>query len=165
MSDPVVLPGWHAVLAWPAPAPVLGAGPDVVADAVSPWRPVYVATPYTNRVKDAKGAWCWARSQLLARESAGAAADLLGVGLSAIAPIALADAMIGVRGAGPKGIDPLAVGLWDAWCAPLLRACSAVWVPDLPGWALSRGVLIEVEAALRDGKQVFVEAAALPVAA
>jgi hypothetical protein len=63
---------------------------------------------------------------------------------------------------GPHRIDPMDEALWADWCRPLLSGCGAVFVPDLPGWAASRGVLAEVSDALVCSKQVFIAARALP---
>lgn len=159
-----VLPGWEPLVArhrnllmW------FGAGPDMVAQRAPRGRAVYLATPYSKRViSDETGQFDPHLSLLCALEAAEIAAGMLRLGVTAVSPIVQAHLMVRAVIDGPQRIDPMDQAMWGDWCAPLLSGCGAVFVPDLPGWAESVGVLAEVTETLASNRQVFIAARALP---
>jgi hypothetical protein len=159
-----VLPGWAPLVARHRNVLLhFGAGPDLVASRAPRGRPVYLASPYSKRViSDETGDWDPHLSMLCALEAAEFAAVLMRFGVTALSPIAQAHLMVRAVIDGPMRVDPLAQAEWGDWCRPILAACGAVLVLDLPGWAESVGVLGEVSGALAQNKQVFIAAFALP---
>lgn len=154
------LPGWAPMIARHGNVLLhFGAGMDVVAARAPRGRPVYLASPYSRRVLDAGGLWDSHLSMICALEAAEEAAGLMQMGVTALSPIAQAHLMVMAR---PLSIDPMDQAAWGDWCRPMLSACGAVFVPDLPGWAASVGVCGEVSDALTQCKQVFIAARALP---
>lgn len=157
------LPGWGPMIARHGDLLLhFGAGPEVVAARAPRGRPVYLASPYSRRVLDAGGQWDSHLSMICALEAAEEAAGLMQMGVTALSPIAQAHLMVRAVTFGPQAIDPLDPAAWFDWCRPMLAACGAVYVPDLPGWAASVGVCGEVADALVQCKQVFIAARALP---
>ncbi len=163
MTGGGVLPGWAPLVArhrnlllW------FGAGPDMVAQRAPRGRPVYLATPYSKRVIGRDGQWDSHLSMKCALEAAEEAAFLMRQGVTALSPIVHAHLMVQSMIDLPWGIDPMDQAAWGDWCRPLLAGCGAVFVPDLPGWASSVGVLGEVSDALTCSRQVFIGARALP---
>lgn len=145
-----------------------GCYPATVARLYGGRQPVYLATPYSLECRDMLGAWSYKRSAQCARVAARAAAALLRAGVTAVSPIVQAVAMVhstgDFRAAHPGGvqfeptIDPLDDVLFARWCQPILNACGAVVVPDLPGWDRSVGVYAEVRYALAHNTPVYVYA-------
>lgn len=156
-----VLPGWAPLAARYGLLRFASGLSDVAARAPR-HRPLYLATPYSKRVLDDAGQWDAHLSMLCALEAAVIAADLLRRGVTAVSPIAQAHLMVRAVIDGPQRIDPMDQALWGDWCAPLLAGCGAVFVPDLPGWAASVGVLAEVTETLASNRPVFIAARALP---
>lgn len=144
----------------------VGSSPALVAKEFGGRQPVYLATPYSREVTDSLGAWCHERSRGLGRVAARAAEDLRRVGVAAFAPIALSDAMLRSTGAFVaddfSGVrfaltaDPLDEVAWGRWCQPFLNVCSALVIPDLPGWDRSAGIWAELRYALHRDLPVFV---------
>lgn len=156
---------WPALLrpaAGPPELMKLGAGPALVARHCRWGQPVYLATPYTRRAAGPDGCWCAERSRAALAEAAREAARLAAVGVTAVSPVVLAVSMVEAEaeaGAvpGPR-LDPMDEGFWRDWCRPILDACCAVVVPDLPGWRESAGVWREVRLALAWQRPVFLYA-------
>jgi hypothetical protein len=161
MSSP--MPGWGPMIARHGNVLLhFGAGADVVAQRAPRGRPVYLASPYSRRVLDEAGRWDAHLSMICALEAAEEAAFLMQQGVTALSPIVQAHLMVRSMIDLPWGIDPLDQAAWGDWCRPMLSACGAVFVPDLPGWASSVGVCGEVSDALVQCKQVFIAPRALP---
>lgn len=128
-----------------------GASPESVARVGSGLR--YLATPYSRLVRDPRsGQWSRVRSEEMVRHAALHAADLAGCGVTAVSPIVQS----GVMCHGASVLDPLDEAFWGRWCQPLLEACTAVVVPDIPGWRQSLGVWREVVWALDRNRPVHV---------
>lgn len=130
-------------------------------------QPVYLATPYSREVVDDDGVWSAGLNHHLGSAAARAAMDLMERDITAISPIALASVMLTASSAvvHDRGralwrhrIDPLDAEAWTSWCGPLLSACDAVVVPDIPGWDRSVGILQEVREALLRVKPVYLYA-------
>lgn len=141
-----------------------GAGPVTVAKWVPGGRLVYLATPYSREVLDARGQWDHHKSYNQKYGAAKAALALLEVGVTALSPIILSAEIIhaSMRDEKPvPRIDPLDAVLWESWCRPMLDVCCAVVVPDLPGWQRSVGIWTEVVRALDRQCPVFVYAGEL----
>jgi hypothetical protein len=119
---------------------------------------VYVATPYSKRVTDADGLWDGAKSRALAYEAAAVCDRLMMHGAVAISPIAQAHLMVSREPRPEAAVHPLDHDAWADWCARIVAACGAVFIPDLPGWAESEGVLQETAEAVRLCKPVLIEA-------
>ncbi|HBP6378442.1 TPA: DUF1937 family protein [Pseudomonas aeruginosa] len=101
---------------------------------------IYLATPYNH----ADPAVMEFRRAAACRK----AGELITSGLSVISPIAHNVAVIREVG-GETG--------WEIWAAQdlaILAACDKVFVLQLPGWELSKGVAAEIAAAERMGKPV-----------
>ncbi len=122
--------------------------------------PVYVATPYSLRVRR-NGGWDRTASYDAWIDATIALRRLLSVGVTGVSPIVMAGSMIHV-GDHIKGmaVDPFDDDLWAAWCRPLMMMSCAIWVPEIPGWRDSRGIAAEVGWAKDNLMRVFVEAAA-----
>jgi len=161
-------PEWGAALAAAArgadPLLRVVSGPAAVAAAFGGRQPVYVATPYSREVVGPDGRWDHHLSVVAMLRAAAAADDLLACGVTALSPIVQAAAMVhgAMRGAaGGVSVhrhDPLDGALWQRWCAPVLRVCGALVVPDLPGWDRSWGIWHEFNAALAANMPVFLYA-------
>jgi len=144
----------------------VGATAALVAKEFGGRQPVYLATPYSREVTDSLGAWCHERSGALGRAAAAAAEDLRRLGVSAFAPIALADAMVRATGefvanefSGVRFVmrsDPLDAGAWGRWCQPFLNTCGALVIPEITGWDRSFGIAAEMRFALQRGIPVYV---------
>jgi hypothetical protein len=123
---------------------------------------VYLATPYSKRARDAAGAFDWAAADEAAREANAYCAAFERLGLTAISPIVNAHAIVRRHGVemGPQAAAALALDAvhWTRWCAPLLAACGAVYVPALRGFDVSDGIAHEVAEALAANKPVVYEA-------
>lgn len=96
---------------------------------------VYLATPYSREVARG-GAWQADLSQAVAHAAARHQATLCAAGVTAVSPIVQAHAVCLVA----PSIDPMDEAFWTRWCQPMLAACDAVVVPDIPGWDRSAGV-------------------------
>lgn len=156
-------PAWGPILdaarAGQMPGLSLGAGPLDLGRAFRR-RLVYVATPYSREVLDERGRFCWGRSGDCADDAAHVVALLLRAQVTGVSPIVLVHALLladrdRVIPPGEPPINPLDADLWTRWCAPLLAACDAVYVPALMGWDRSAGIWHECRTALRAGKPVF----------
>ncbi|APZ53724.1 DUF1937 family protein [Salipiger abyssi] len=116
-------------------------------------RLVYLASPYSKRAAHADGCYCPTEATRAAFDAAKWAAALAREGITAISPIAQAQAMADAdMGA---GLDPLDDRFWTDWCAPLLGACEALILPPIHGWQESRGCRLEITVAQNCGKPVF----------
>lgn len=160
-------PKWDAILAGDAAhcgSMRWGCGPITVARWVPGGRPVYLATPYSREVLDANGAWDHRKSYNQKYGAAKAALALMDVGVTALLPIILSAEIIHASMHDEKPvprIDPLDPVLWERWCRPMLDACCAVVIPDLPGWQRSRGIWFEALRAMDRQCPVFVYAGGL----
>lgn len=105
----------------------------------------YVATPYTKHA----GA---AGLDFAAKAAACAVADLALRAVTGVSPIVLAHQACGTLPG--RALDPLDQSFWAHWCAPLLTAMPAVFIPDIIGWRESDGIAHEVREARRLGKLV-----------
>lgn len=137
---------------------MLAATPETVASGARGGL-VYLATPYSREVRGRGGRWSFEKSVLMQCYAAQAADALLAVGITAISPIVQAAAMVQSREG--RGVDPLDRDAWTAWCRPMLNACAALVVPDVPGWQRSEGVHAEVAWALSTNRRVYVYAGGL----
>lgn len=131
-----------------------GADPAYVADVIGTGGFVYLATPYSKRVKDRLGHWELGLSARVAAEAAVEVGRLKDAGVSAFSPIALsadvvhATLQMRIRAEPVPRHDPLDAEAWLRWCMPFLTAARAVVVPDLMGWDQSHGIREEVLAAV-----------------
>ena len=114
----------------------------------------YLATPYSKLARDDDGAFSIAGSLECAARAARWARLLALEGITAVSPIIQAVEMVHADGIDPQ-LDPLDERFWEGWCRPLLNACGGVIVPPIPGWAESEGIWVEVCAALRAQRPVF----------
>lgn len=162
--DGGTLPGWAELVAADGDGDLMfGATErDVLGYVDRGHSIVYVATPYSKRAVTPAGVWDRWLGDVAAGCAVAACARLLHQGVTAVSPIALAHQMVVESMWGGRAIDPLDQGLWQAWCAPLLEACDAVFIPDLPGWADSVGVLHEAKVTLARQRPVLVAASAFP---
>lgn len=138
---------WSDLMALPAARADLlriGATPALVARHARWGRPVYLASPYTLRAADEAGRWDADRSEAALRDAAWESVRLLEVGVTAVSPIVMSAAMIRATHRSRRRLDPFDGPLWHQWCRPLLDACAAIVVPDIPGWRQSCGVWREV---------------------
>lgn len=146
MNAPHRLTEWERVLRHPRaiPAASLMAAAKH-AQRLESGRAVYLATPYTRLARAGQ-----------AQQAANVAADCVGwmarKGVTAVSPIVLAHAACEQD---PQ-LDPLAEKFWTDWCAPLLWACGAVVVPDIPGREASKGVAYEAAWALRNSRTLII---------
>ena len=131
---------------------------DVSADVVVrslKGRLVYLATPYTQHVRDPEtGRYVRWKGEAMAQEAARWSAIFAASGITAISPIVAAQAIVETDASG--GIDPLDPDFWTDWCWPLLAQSQAVVVPPIVGWERSVGVFGEAAHALRAMKRVMV---------
>lgn len=151
--DALAEPDWARFCDPEAPqAPLVyrACGPVTVAQRAR--QPVYLATPYSLEVTGPDGRWQMDRSHRMVVLAAMEAARLARVGVTAISPIVLSGDMCHVD----TGLDPLGAGFWHRWCAPVLNACGAVVIPEIPGWWRSRGVWREACFALGAMMPVFI---------
>ncbi|MEP2782320.1 MAG: DUF1937 family protein, partial [Pseudoruegeria sp.] len=111
----------------------------------------YLATPYTRLVTDRDGNWDPVASDEAGQLAARWCAVFAARGQTVISPIVQAVEMVNQS----SRLDPLDADFWMHWCAPMLRDCQAVIVPDIPGWRTSRGVWSEVCYALGHNCRVF----------
>lgn len=111
----------------------------------------YLATPFTKEVQRG-GRYAPDLGELAVFEASRWAAHLAASGITAISPAVQAVAMVE---AGSR-LDPLDQDFWQAWCNRLLRRCSSVIIPPLPGRYGSAGVLFEAQAMLARNCRVFV---------
>ena len=114
----------------------------------------YLATPYSKLARDDDGAFSSAGSLECAARAARWARLLALEGITAVSPIIQAVEMVHVDVIDPQ-LDPLDERFWEGWCQPLLNACGGVIVPPIPGWKESEGIWVEVCAALRAQRPVF----------
>lgn len=125
---------------------------------------VYLATPY-SRLAAPDGVYL---PQAARAASEAAVRDLIALaemGVSAVSPIVLAQAMVDRRlcGVSAPGAQArihgwaLDAGFWTRWCAPILEASACVYVPALPGWRESVGVMHEVAEFLGRPRPVYLE--------
>lgn len=137
---------------------IFGASPGLVARRAQGGAPVYVATPYSRSVVDHAGRWSVTSSERAVAVAVFESVRLVEQGLTAISPIAIAGAMIHANLAQDWGFrlpDPLNGAAWLKWCGPLMCACSAIVVPDLPGADSSAGVFAEVVEAIERNKPIY----------
>lgn len=125
-----------------------GAGPTTVARYTLGGKPVYLATPYTKRVRKEGGGWSYEASLHASAQAARELGRLARVQVTGISPIVQSAEMVHAEAFGicvdGKPLDPLNDAFWREWCRPLLYASCAVVVPDLDGWQASEGVHGEV---------------------
>lgn len=138
-----MLPRWSHLVA-------AGVGPERVAEHAR-GSLVYLATPYSREVVGPDGEWQEWLSRRAYLRAAHAVAQLAPHGVTAVSPIVQAHAMCSID----RRIDPLDHDFWANWCAPLLAACTMVFVPDLPGWSCSAGIWHEVTYAMRLNRRVM----------
>lgn len=112
---------------------------------------VYLATPYSKRAVGPDGRYSTFLAGAAAFEAALWSAALARRGVTAISPIVLAHEAC----AACCDLDPLDATMWSRWCAPLLKACDVVVVPDIHGWRDSDGVRAEIRWAAERGVPVF----------
>lgn len=120
---------------------------------------VYVATPYTRLARvPGTDTWSYQMSAMAQERAIFKAVPLVAAGLSAVAPVILASQMCHRS----MNLDPLDERFWARWCRPILSSAALVWVPEIRGWAESRGVRFEVATALSRNVPVLIEAARPP---
>lgn len=123
-------------------------------------RQVYVATPFTLRLRGRTVYGRGVAAHRVAVEAAQALDALAREGVSAVSPVLMAVSMIQSRSLSEA---PTAQGgyldhaFWMDWSRRILEASGAVWVPDMDGWQASVGIAREVEWALARNVRVFVE--------
>lgn len=102
---------------------------------------IYLASPYSHPDPEVR------RDRFLAVCSA--AARLIYNGHRVFSPVAHSHpiAMTG-------HVDAMAHKLWLDWSLDMLGRCDVLWVLKIPGWDQSKGVCMEIEAAMKAGKQV-----------
>lgn len=131
-----------------------GAGPSTVATFTDGGKPIYLATPYTNRVTGADGRWSYEASLHASAQAARELGRLARVQVTGISPIVQSAEMVHAeafeRQIDGLALDPLSRAFWLRWCVPLLNVCGAIVVPDIEGWRESAGVYSEVMWALRE---------------
>lgn len=120
---------------------------------------VYLATPYTRRAAP-RGTFNMDAAEDAAREAAMVVRCLALDGVSAVSPIALAQAVIRDtrewRGAHAAARLALDAEFWTRWCAPILQASTSVYVAAIPGWKESDGIRHEVREFLDRQRPVYV---------
>ena len=121
---------------------------------------VYLATPYTKRAAPG-GVFDWGAADDAYRDALGALAAMERLGITAVSPIVQAHLIVRRHASamGPQGAARLALDAdhWMRWCAPMLAACRAVYVPAIAGWDQSAGIAFEVAEALDRNKPVIFE--------
>lgn len=131
-----------------------GSGPTTVARYTDRGKPVYLATPYSKRVRGPEGKWVYEASLHASAQAARELGRLARVQVTGVSPIVQSAEMVHSeafeRGRGASALDPLDEQFWRNWCRPILHACSAIVVPDLDGWQASEGVHGEVMWCLRE---------------
>jgi len=131
-----------------------GSGPTTVARYALGGKPVYLATPYSKRVRTEGGGWSYQASLHASAQAARELGRLARVRVSGISPIVQSAEMVHAeafeRHRKEAALDPLDEDFWRGWCRPLLNVCSAVVVPNIDGWQASKGVHEEVMWCLRE---------------
>lgn len=120
---------------------------------------VYLATPY-SKVAAPRGVFDLIAARRVAESALLRMRQLAERGVCAVSPIVLSHAMVedkkAYRGTEAAGQWALDAQFWTRWCAPLLAASSAVYVPDIPGWRDSAGIRHEVTVALSRAVPVYI---------
>lgn len=124
---------------------------DVISHARG--RLAYLATPYSKVALCDCDAWHQGISLEAAVRAARWAKVLAAEGVTAVSPIIQSVEMVHADLA--DMLDPLDAVFWEGWCRPLLAASGVVIVPPIPGWKDSEGIWVEVCAALRSNRRVF----------
>ncbi len=127
-----------------------------LADAVQHCRSrlCYLATPFPAQSDYIDGQWC-AASAVESSVRAARWLRLLAVeGLTAVSPVSQAVELVQADHVDQQ-LDPMDDAFWTLWARPLLFACGAVIVPQVPGWRDSDAVWRDVRAALHVSRSVF----------
>ena len=146
-----------------APKVSFGKGPAYVADVMGSGGYVYLASPYSKRVKGANGRWSLGLSGRAAAEAAVEVGRLKEAGVTAISPIVNSAAVVHAtmhpdRAEPAARHHPLDAEAWLEWCMPLLWQARAVVIPEIAGWDVSEGIMAEVLVAIEAGLPVIVYA-------
>ncbi len=114
----------------------------------------YLATPYSKVSLNPDGEWDALESRIASVQAARWSRLLALEGVTAVSPIIQAVEMVHADFI-EQQLDPLDVHFWESWCRPLLMASGPVIVPPISGWDYSDGIWVEVCAALRVQRPVF----------
>lgn len=132
--------------------------------------PVYLATPYSRRAMRA-GRFDYPAAHVAALDARRVLRLMTVAGITAISPIVQSQAVIAdlwtdaSDAKGERQIGSLALNAdwWEAINRPLLNVARGIYVPELPGWDESTGIMAEVVQVLRGTRPVMVGAAAFVV--
>ena len=111
-------------------------------ELLRPFKLVYVASPYSGYAEGIDAAY---------EEVADLTGQLIKEGIPAISPIAHSHAVCECA-----GLDHYDHDLWLKMDAPLMEACDAICVVEMAGWAVSKGVRIELAAFANAEKPAFI---------
>ncbi|MCW1932630.1 DUF1937 family protein [Pararhodobacter zhoushanensis] len=139
--------------------PAVRFGVTVEAMAMVARGQVYLATPYT-RLAAPTGVYDPARAEDAAALAAQWQRWLAMRGVTAVSPIVQSQAVTrdvrSWKGGAAAASLALDAAFWTRWCAPMLDASSAIYVPCIAGWRDSDGIRHEVESFVARPRPVYV---------
>jgi len=136
-----------------SPLVVLRSSPDGVARAHRGW--VLMAAPYLSEVK-LRDAWRYERSVRASVLASVEVARLAECGVTAVCPAITQAEIAHARDLLAAPPDPLDLGWWASWCAPLMVEARTVVVPAIDGWQRCPLVWRMVATALGQNARVHV---------
>lgn len=118
----------------------------------------YLATPFTARAVFSDGYYCPSLAAAAAADASAAQTRLMRLGVTAVSPVVLGYAAC----ADDFQLNPLDHAEWMAWGRRILDASRCVIVPEIEGWDVSAGIVLEVGYALKGSLPVYVVGALRP---